>query len=96
MATWAQAFLCGRWGVQPLSPLNGSMLASMAAVRLPQGVQQHFASPAALQAHLYDAHRIEIPIIDWKGPWHARVSCHLHTSPQLVERLADVVLGLRA
>jgi hypothetical protein len=72
------------------------MLASMAAVRLPQGVQQHFASPAALQAHLYDAHRIEIPIIDWKGPWHARVSCHLHTSPQLVERLADVVLGLRA
>ena len=96
MATWAQAFLCGRWGVQPLSPLDGSMLASMAAVRLPQGVQQHFASPAALQAHLYDAHRVEIPIIDWKGPWHARVSCHLHTSPQLVERLADVVLGLRA
>lgn len=95
MATWSQAFLCQRWSVAPLSPVDGSMLASMAAVRLPAGVQERFPTAVALQAHLYDRHRIEIPVIDWKGIWHARVSCHLHTTPDLVERLAEVVLALR-
>jgi len=61
-----------------------------------QTVQPRFASAPELQAHLYNAHRIEIPVIDWKGAWHIRVSCHLHTTPALVERLAEVVLGLRA
>jgi isopenicillin-N epimerase len=95
MAAWTQSHLCGRWAVEPLSPRDGSMLASMAAVRLPDGVQRRYSSAAALQAHLYDAHRIEIPVIDWKGSWHCRVSCHLHTTPDLIERLADVMLGLR-
>jgi isopenicillin-N epimerase len=95
LACWSQRFLCARWQVEPLSPLEGSMLASMAAVRLPDGVQDRFASATALQAELYDRHRIELPVIDWKGRWHCRVSCHLHTAPALVQRLADVVLGLR-
>lgn len=95
MACWSQRFLCARWQVEPISPLDGSMLASMAAVRLPDGVQPRFTAPAELQAELYDRHRIEIPIIDWKGRWHCRVSCHLHTTPDLVDRLAGVVLGLR-
>jgi isopenicillin-N epimerase len=96
MATWSQRMLTDAWGVAPLSPLDGSMLAAMAAVSLPAGVQPRFASAPELQAHLYNAHRIEIPVIDWKGAWHIRVSCHLHTTPALVERLAEVVLGLRA
>lgn len=95
MACWAQRELCARWMVEPISPLDGSMLASMTAVRLPEGVQQRFESPATLQAELYDNHRVEIPIIDWKGRWHCRVSCHLHTTPSLIERLSEVVLGLR-
>ena len=94
LAVWSQRFLCDAWSVEPLSPLDGSMLASMAAVRLPRGVQARFTMPAEMQAHLYQAHRIEIPVIDWKGQWHIRVSCHLHTTPRLVERLAEVVLGL--
>ena len=96
MAAWSQRMLCDAWGVAPLSPIDGSMLASMAAVSLPDGVQPRFGSAPELQAHLYGAHRIEIPVIDWKGAWHIRVSCHLHTTPDLVERLASVVLGLRA
>ncbi|MGA1223624.1 MAG: aminotransferase class V-fold PLP-dependent enzyme [Phycisphaerales bacterium] len=95
MAGWVQRFLCACWCVDPLSPIDGSMLASMAAVRLPAGVQSRFRDAPSLQAHLYGHHRIELPVIDWKGAWHVRVSCHLHTSPELVERLAGVVLGLR-
>lgn len=95
MASWAHRSLCERWAVAPLSPLDGSMLASMAAVPLPAGVQERFGSAESLQAELYDRHRIEIPVIDWKGRWHVRVSCHLHTRPEDVERLSSVVLGLR-
>lgn len=95
MATWSQRFLCENWSATPLSPLDGSMLASMAAVSLPRGVQDRFGSAEALQAKLYDQHRIEIPVIDWKGRWHVRVSCHLHTRPEDVARLSSVVLGLR-
>lgn len=93
LAAWSQRELCARWQVEAMSPLDGSMLASMAAVRVPQGAESRFASPAAMQAALYDRERIEIPVIDWKGRWHVRVSCHLHTSPDLVARLDA---GMRA
>ncbi len=96
LATWTHAFLCDAWSATPLSPLNGSMLASMAAVRIPAATQARFASPEAMQACLYDIHRIEIPVIDWKGAWHVRVSCHLHTTPAMIERLAAVILTLHA
>jgi len=94
LAVWAMQTLVEAWSVKPLSPLDGSMLASMAAIPVPAQVQQRFASEVALQAHLYDVHRIEIPVIDWKGRWHVRVSCHLHTTPDLIERLGSVVRSL--
>ena len=74
-----------------MCPLDGSLIASLAAVRIPDGGESKFESPAALQAALYERHRIEIPVIDWKGRWHVRVSCHLHTTPDLLERLDEGV-----
>lgn len=94
LAVWAMQTLVEQWSVESLSPLDGSMLASMAAIPVPAQVQERFASEVALQAHLYDVHRIEIPVIDWKGRWHVRVSCHLHTTPDLIERLGVVVRSL--
>jgi isopenicillin-N epimerase len=49
MAAWSQRELCDRWQVEPLSPLDGSMLASMAAVRIPEGGESKFESPAAFR-----------------------------------------------
>ena len=94
MAAWAQRELCSRWQVEPVSPLDGSMLAAMAAVRLPREAEKRFESVVSLQAALYDRHRIEIPVIDWKGRWHVRISCHLHTTPDLVARLDEGVRAL--
>jgi isopenicillin-N epimerase len=36
---------------------------------------------------LWEAHRIEIPVIDWEGRRLIRVSAHLYTSLADVERL---------
>lgn len=91
LAAWAQAALCEMWREEPISPPDGSMLASMAAVRLPEAVARLHASAADLQAWLYDAHRIEIPVIDWGGRRHVRVSAHLHTGPADIVRLGEVI-----
>jgi hypothetical protein len=94
MAAWAQRALCSRWDVEPMSPPDGSMLAAMAAVRLPREAERRFESVVAFQSALYDRHRVEIPVIDWKGRWHVRVSCHLHTTPEAVARLDEGVRAL--
>lgn len=78
MAVRAQRMLVESWGVEPLTPLDGSRLASMAPVAVPEAVRARFASARALQSALYARHRIEIPVIEWRDRWHVRVSCHLH------------------
>src|SRR5436305_13112546 len=35
MAAWAHQMLTGRWDVEPISPLDGSLLGSLATVALP-------------------------------------------------------------
>ena len=86
MAAWAQRMLAESWGVAPLTPADGSLLASMAPVAVPERVRARFPSVRALQAALYGRHRIEIPVIEWRDRWHVRVSCHLHV------READVLV----
>lgn len=91
LAAWSQSALCEMWGEEPISPLDGSMLASMAAIRVPERLARRHSTAAELQAWLYESHRIEIPVIDWGGLRHVRVSAHLHTKPQDVRRLGEVI-----
>ena len=72
LAVWVQALWCRRWGVEPSTPLDGSMLGSMVTVALPPQAPQRFESSEALQARLFEQHRIEIPVIDWAGRWWIR------------------------
>lgn len=96
LATWVQATLAERWQVEPISALDGSMLGSMASLRIPQGVRARFSSPAELQASLYDEHRFEVPCFEWQGLWLVRPCCHVYNRAAQYERLGDVVLGLAA
>lgn len=95
LATWAQRELCRAWNVEPLSPLDGSMLASMATVRIPERVRARFSTVPEFEAALH-ARRLELPVIDFAGAWHIRVSCHLHTSAAMIDRLSDEMLALAA
>jgi len=47
-----------------------------------------------LQQALWQRHRIEIPVIDWHGGRHVRVSCHLYNTTQQIDRLVDALREL--
>ena len=94
LAAWAQATLCGRLGVTPATPADGSMLGSMATIALPATARQQFATTAALQAALYQRHGIEVPVIDWGGRWWFRVSCQVYNAPWHYQRLAQALADL--
>ena len=99
MAMWVQRMLCDRWnslGVQPTTPLDGSMIGSMTTLRLPDRMREIFASPADLHDRLYDAFSIEVPIFDWDDAWWIRASCQIYNTPDDYERLADAVLKILA
>lgn len=91
MAVWAQQMLCEKWGVEPSSPIDGSMLGSMATVRLPQSVREKYESAEAFQKMLFDAHRYEVPIVDWDETWWLRVSCQVYNTAEQFERLGEIV-----
>ena len=94
LATWAQAHLCRTWDVEPLTPLDGSLLGAMAAMILPRRIQQHFDNPMVLQHTLYDSHRVETPVHAWGDDWLIRVSAQAYNRPEQYERLGRAILEL--
>ena len=92
MAAWAHGMLCDRWRVEPVSPPDGSLLGSMATVRLPPSMQA-MTEPhgLALQQRMYSEHRVEVPIVRWEGQWFLRVSCQAYNVPRDYERVGDVI-----
>jgi isopenicillin-N epimerase len=93
LATNMHAMLCARLGLTPLSPLDGSMLGSMATLRLPDRLQPRAdaRSPEALQATLLERFAIEIPVMDFAGVRYTRISCHVYNEVADYERLAEAI-----
>lgn len=91
LAAWAHAHLVERLGVPPMSPLDGSMLGSTATVRLPDSLREQFGRFDSLAAHLYDRERIEVPVIDFGGAWHVRISAQVYVTRDDIERLAEAL-----
>jgi len=98
LATRMHAMLCARLGVEPISPLDGSWLGSMATVRLPEPLQPRPGAPTPeqVQAKLLERARIELPILDFAGVRYLRISCHVYNEAAEYEPLADAVLELAA
>lgn len=95
LAVWANRMLCARWGVEPLSPADGSMLGSMCTVPLPSPLgsltDEQFRR---LQQRLYSQHRVEAPIVLWAGRSFVRPCCQVYNTPEEYDRLANAVEAL--
>lgn len=92
LAAWAHRHLCRALGAQPISPLDGSMLGSMAAVELPAEISKRYKSAQLFQAALYERHHIEVPIIDWGGRWYVRISAQAYNTAKDYVGLSGAVL----
>lgn len=92
MAAWMQQMLCEAWDVEPISPIDGTMIGSMATVPLPGALGELTESAAvAVQQKLYDEHRIEAPFMRWGGRTYVRPCSQVYNVPANYERLSAAV-----
>lgn len=97
MAVWAHQLLRERLGVpHALTPPDGSMLGSMAAVVLPDRLAAlSDAELESLQQTLYTRHRLEVPLMRLdRKTLLLRVSCQVYNAPRQYERVAEVMREL--
>ena len=93
LATWAQSRLSRLWKVEPATPLDGSMLGSMATVPLPEAAE-NLGPIEELQARLYRDYRIEAPVIEFQGRRWIRVSCQIYNTAEQYQQLGEAVLEM--
>jgi isopenicillin-N epimerase len=93
LAVWTQQMLCERWGVEPLSPLDGRLLGSMCTLRLPPPLDRLSVDEAVrFQRQLYHDEQIEVPVFHWAGAVHVRPCCQVYNTAPQYERLAETIL----
>jgi isopenicillin-N epimerase len=96
LASWAHAMLVERWDVEPISPLDGSLLGSMATVQLPGKLAELDGQDAIdFQQRLYTELSLELPVVRFDNRTFIRVSCHVYNVPGDYERLAEILLKIR-
>jgi isopenicillin-N epimerase len=91
LVTWMHMQLADAWGVEPLSPLGGSMLGNMATVRLPDWCPQEMDSCFAFRDHIYKKYNIEVPFFELQGSGYVRVSAQLYSRKNHLERLITAI-----
>jgi isopenicillin-N epimerase len=95
LAAWVNATLCARWGVDPVSPLDASLLGAMATIPLPPPFDRlSDADGQALQKRLHDEFRIEVPTMTLNGRTYVRPCCQIYNLPDDYLRLADAILSI--
>lgn len=96
LAAWAHQMLCHRLGVDPISPPDGSLLGSMATLRLPGALaRMDDAQTQAVQRQLYDEFRVEVPIMQWSAGCFIRPCCQVYNTAADYHHLADAILALK-
>lgn len=77
--------LANALGTEPPTPDSPDFYGTMATMPLPVG------SSVDLQARLFDKHRIEVPVIDWRGERWIRISGAAYTTGAEVDRLVEAL-----
>ena len=81
---YAQDALSEKFGTQTIASFENAY-ASMAHVPLPPG------DWSSLQQQLWDAEKIEVPIVSFSDRWFVRVSCHLYNSTDQIDKLVAAI-----
>lgn len=97
LAKHAVGLLTSRWGTQRAA--TETMFGSMVLVELPRALypavdEVSYEDAERLQNELFHDFNIEVPIKAVDGNLYVRVSCHLHTSLDDIESLAQAVLKM--
>ena len=89
----AHSMLVEQWGVEPISPLDGSLLGSMATVRLPRSIHDHFGDQPFLDLiqRLFDEFKVEVPVMEIDEQWFIRISAQVYNELEDYHRLADAI-----
>ena len=96
LACWAHRMLVNAFGVEPISPLDGTLIGSMASVRLPPPLNTlSQAQITQLQQRLYTEFGIEVPLMSWNGVNMLRISCQVYNRPDQYEKLAEIINACR-
>ncbi len=88
LASYARERLGELTGLPPLTQDSEECYGSMVAMPLPDGPVE------PLREALWKEDRIEVPIIDWEGQRLIRVSCHMYTTSEEIDRLIDALSRL--
>jgi isopenicillin-N epimerase len=88
LARYARHRLVELTGLEPPTPDDETWYGSMVSVPLPPG------DAAELQKQLWQQHQIEVPVVDRGGRRSIRVSCHLYTHTEQIDRLVSALGGL--
>jgi isopenicillin-N epimerase len=77
---------------EPIGALDRQWYSTMITLPLPDGVKE---APEGhlhpLQAALWERFQIEVPVVNWNGRRHIRVSCHLYNDIDEIDRLATAL-----
>jgi len=94
LSCWAHRMLSNAWGVEPMTPLDGTLLGSMATLELPAPVRSAHDTLESLHDLLLQEHSIEVPIMEWDGKLWLRISAQAYNTPDDYHRLADVISSM--
>jgi isopenicillin-N epimerase len=79
--------------LEPIGAGPHAWYGTMITLPLPQSVEETpHGHMHPLQAALWERFQIEVPVVNWNGRRHIRVSCHLYNDAHDIDRLAE---GLR-
>ncbi|HEX6387259.1 MAG TPA: aminotransferase class V-fold PLP-dependent enzyme [Anaerolineae bacterium] len=81
--------ICELTGLAPLYPDNARFYHQMATVPLPQ-----IADLTALKKRLYEAYRVEIPLLEWQGRHFIRISVQAYNMQSDIDTLLEALTVL--
>ncbi len=91
LVTWMHRTLVETWNVEPLTPVDGSMIGNMATVRLPDKCPQEMEECLQFRDYIFEKNQIEVPFFELHGMGVVRLSAQLYTRQTNLENLIRAI-----